>query len=172
MADKEAFPPAKYVKFLNMVIEKMQQNLKNFPKLLPVAFLLNNETNKTQIIGMPFRNEEDKESCAAMLKDRAIEMQADAICFLSEAWTLPEKYRTKEMIDSILQQYGEIANFPERMEIVTIQLETYEGIWMATGSIREAKKGRKISGLRWMNANQAEGRFVHLLPSKEDKTKH
>lgn len=166
MTDKNIHPPAKYVSLLNKIIEQIQKNLKSQEQLLPVAFLLNQESKKTEIIGLPFKNEEDKDYHAEMLRQKASRMQADAICFLSEAWTLPKKYTSKDMVKSILQKYGEIANFPEKVEIVIINFETHEGIWTGIADIKPAKKGRKMVGLHWTKAENIAGRFTHLLPVK------
>jgi hypothetical protein len=164
MDNKKNHPPAKYVAVLSDIIDKVQQNLKNHDQLLPVAFLLNDK--KMQIFGSTLDNETDKNYFAELLKQSASKMNADAICFVAESWTLPEKYRNREDTERILKQYGMISEFPEKIEIIAINLETREGTWTGMGDIRPAKKGRKMTGLTWMKSEIMEGRFTHLLPVK------
>lgn len=159
-------PPAKYVKFLSDIIEKAQQNLKNHTQLLPIAFLINHENKKTEIISSNFNDEHEKDYFAETVKQRASKIQADAICFLAESWTLPEKYHSKDMMDTIIKKYGTISNFPERKEIVMINLETNEGIWVGMSDLKLAKKGKKLVGFKWMKSPEIHGRFANLLPIK------
>lgn len=164
MDKNKDLPPTRYVAILSDIIDKIQLNLKKYEQLHPVAFLLNEK--KMEIFASDFSNEKQKNYFAELLKQSARKMNADAVCFVAESWTLPDKYRTKEDMDRILKQYGSISEFPERVEIVAIMLETREGKWTGMADIKPAKKGRKMAGLSWMKADMMEGRFSHLLPVK------
>lgn len=159
-------PPAKYVSFLSKIIEQAQQNLKNHSQLSPVAFLISHASKKTEILGSGFSNPDEKDFFAETVKQRASKMQADAICFLAESWTLPQKYQTPDMVQSILKKYGSVSNFPERKEIVMINLETDEGVWVGMSDLKPAKKGKKMVGIKWQKSPELHGRFANLLPIK------
>jgi hypothetical protein len=166
MANNDNQPPAKYVSFLSKIIKLAQQNLKNDSQLLPVAFLISHASKKTEILGSDFSNPEEKDFFAETVKQRANKMQADAICFLAESWTIPEKYQKPDMVQSILKKYGSVSNFPERKEIVLINLETNEGVWVGMSDLKPAKKGKKMVGIKWMKSPELQGRFANLLPVK------
>jgi len=164
MDKKNNHPPAKYVAILSDIIDKVQKNLKNYDQLLPVAFLLN--TKKIEVLALPMGNEDEKNYFAEVLKQRASRFDAEAVCFIAESWTLPEKYRGTDDFERIIKQYGSISNFPEKIEIIAITFETRDGTWTGMGDIKPAKKGRKMTGLTWIKAEIMGGRFAHLLPVK------
>jgi hypothetical protein len=166
MGNNTDYPPAKYTVFLNKIIEQAQQNLKNHSQLLPIAFLISHENKKTELVGSNFSDVNEKDYFAETVRQRASKIQADAICFLAESWTVPEKYQNKDMVESILQKYGQISNFPEKKEIVMINLETTDGLWIGMSDLKPAKKGKKIVGFKWMKSDNLHGRFANLLPVK------
>lgn len=159
-------PPAEYAGLLGTIMEKVQQNLKAHDQLLPVAFLINLKKNKIDVVAANFADDAAKDFFAETVRQRASRFEAEAICFASEAWSLPEKYSTKEHMDRIYRVYGSLSNFPEREEIVMLSLQTHDGLWMATSRISTAKKGRKATGFKWMKSDGSDGRFTKLLPPK------
>lgn len=159
-------PPAEYAGVIGNILDKVKHNLKAHDQLLSVAFLINLEQGKIELVAGEFDGEDAKDYFSETVRQRASRMQAEAICFVSEAWTLPEKYSTQEHIDRIRNVYGSISAFPEREEIVMVSLETHDGLWMARSGIAPAKKGRKPTGFSWVKADGMTGRFAHLLPPR------
>lgn len=164
MDKNKDLPPTKYVAILSDIIDQIQSNLKKHDQLVPLAYLLNQK--EMAIFASQFDDEKQKNYFSELIKQHASKINADAICFVAESWTLPEKYRNKADMTRILKQYGSISEFPERVEIIAISLETREGKWTGMGDIKPAKKGRKMTGLKWMKVEMMEGRFSHLLPVK------
>lgn len=159
-------PPAEYAGVISNVLDKVRHNLKVHDQLLSVAFLINLEQGKIELVAGEFDGEDAKDYFSETVRQRASRMQAEAICFVSEAWTLPEKYSTQEDIERIRKVYGSISEFPEREEIIMVSLETHDGMWMARSGIAPAKKGRKPTGFSWLKADGMTGRFAHLLPPR------
>lgn len=166
MANDKELPPLRYTNFLNHVVDKLQKNLKNSSQLVSVAFLINDENQKIEIIPLTFKDDAEKDYAVEIIKQRASKWKADAICMLSEGWALPTKYQNPEDTNRILNEYGQISNFPEKVDIVFLNLETREGLWTGIGHIKPAKKGRKISGFAWKKVSGMEGRFSNMLPVK------
>jgi hypothetical protein len=86
-----------------------------------------------------------------------------------EAWGLPkDKVRRHE---EIRDRYGSIGNSPYKVDVVSFILESRYGIWAAQVLLKpkgHSKKKRTFGDAIFQRMDEAEGRFVGLLPVRED----
>ena len=88
---------------------------------------------------------------------------------ITEAWSLrPDKI---PQMHAILDKYGSIGASPYAIDVCSLALETRRGVWVAQPQIKPkgiSKKKRTIGVVEFRYFTEVEGRFMHLLPKKED----
>ncbi len=97
-------------------------------------------------------------------------IEADFVFVVMEAWSLrPDKlHRYNEILD----KYGSIGNSPYAIDVVTLSLETRHGTWLAQMPIKpkgHSKKKRTFGQPEFRFFTEAKGRFVDLLPTKDNQ---
>jgi hypothetical protein len=86
-----------------------------------------------------------------------------------EAWSLRSDKISK--MDAILDKYGSIGASPFAIDVCSLTLETRRGVWVAQQPIKPkgiSKKERIIGVVKLRYFTEVGGRFIHLLPKKED----
>ena len=115
-------------------------------------------------------SDETKDESAAAIKHAATLIEADFIFVVMEAWSLrPDKLHRYE---EILDKYGSIGNSPYAIDVVTLSLETRHGMWLAQMPIKpkgHSKKKRTFGQPEFRYFTEAKGRFVDLLPAKDNQ---
>lgn len=96
-------------------------------------------------------------------------MKADFIFQVREAWKLPQKYAAR--YEEILDKYGSVGGSSYAQDVVALSLETTHGTWIATCFIKPkppSKKRRTFGQPVFDHMPEVQGRFVGLLPNKEN----
>jgi hypothetical protein len=96
-------------------------------------------------------------------------LEADFIFQIREAWMLPTKYVSKH--EAIVEKYGSIGASPYAQDLAAFSLETTHRTWIATMPLKAKPPSKKKTYFRtgcFQHMPQVEGRFVRLLPNKEN----
>jgi hypothetical protein len=164
--------PQAYLDTLNPLIATARKFMEEGQSLHPVAFVGNFTTAMTVPVLFDTSSVEAKEGSSQGIRLAARELDADFVAVIMEAWSLPEdKARNYQ---AILDRYGSIAASPYRIDIVTISVETRHGLWLAQMPIKpkgKSKNRRTFGEPQFRLFSEAEGRFVGLLPVKDDAIK-
>ena len=161
--------PQAYLDTLDPLIATARKFMEEGQSLHPVAFVGNFTTGITVPVLFDTSSAAAKDSSSKGIRQAAKDLDADFVAVIMEAWSLPEdKARNYQ---AILERYGSIAASPYRVDIVTISVETRHGLWLAQMPIKPkgvSKKLRTFGEPKYRLFSEAEGRFVGLLPSKDD----
>ncbi len=156
--------PKNYLEVIEPLIAKARGFVEGGEKLAPIAFVGNFTTK--QILPVIINT---KDRSALAIQTTAAQLEADFVFTVMEAWGLP-----KDKIDryqAILDRYGSIGNSPYKVDTASFTLETSYGIWGAQELLKPkgySKKKRTFGQLTFRHMDGAEGRFVGLLPVRED----
>jgi hypothetical protein len=74
-------------------------------------------------------------------------------------------------MDAILDKYGSIGASSYAIDVCVFSLETGRGMWASQPPIKPkgiSRKKRTIGVVEFRYFTEAQGRFMHLLPKKED----
>ena len=163
--------PESYQKVIAPVIAKARELLEQGEALVPMAFVGNFATGVTVPVVLQSRSVAEKDAAAEAIRRVAGQLEADFVLVLIEAYSLraDKVGRYQEVLD----EYGSLANCPAswRIDIVSLSLETRHGLWVAQVPVKPkglSKKKRTIGALDFRHYTEVEGRFVDLLPVKED----
>ena len=161
--------PQAYLDTLDPLIATARKFMEEGQSLHPVAFVGNFTTGITVPVLFDTSSSEAKDGSSMGIRQTAKDLDADFVAVIMEAWSLPEdKARNYQ---AILERYGSIAASPYRVDIVTISVETRHGLWLAQMPIKPkgvSKKLRTFGEPKYRLFSEAQGRFVGLLPEKDD----
>lgn len=116
----------------------------------------------------------DTSSIAAKLTSRqhvqhaAAILKADFVLVLMEGWALPaDKVAQRK---AILDKYGAISNYPGKLDVLHVTLETREGLFAATARIKPKgiSKVKRIFEALAFHEYRAEGTMAGLLVPDDD----
>ncbi len=162
-------PPQAYLEIILPLIDAARGFMERGESLIPVAFAGNLKTQKTLPVMLKSGSDEIKDESAAAIKHAATMLEADFVFVAMEAWSLrPDKLHR---VDEILDKYGSIGNSPYAIDVVSMSLETRHGMWVAQLPIKpkgHSKKKRTFGQPEFRFFTEAKGRFVDLLPTKDD----
>jgi len=161
-------PPKAYMDIINSLVDKARELLEAGEKLQAFAFVGNLTTKQVIPVMIQPGSVEDKDQSAREIQSEALELEADFVFSIMEAWTLrPDKIR---QMNAILDKFGSIGASPYAIDTCSLMLETRHGVWAAQPQIKPkgiSKKKRTIGVVEFRYFTETEGRFVHLLPKKE-----
>ena len=162
-------PPQAYMDIISSLIDKARDFLEAGEKLQAFAFVGNLTTKEVIPVMIQPGSIEDKDRSARAIQSVALVLEADFVFAITEAWSLrPDKI---PQMDAILDKYGSIGASPYAIDICSFALETKRGVWVAQPQIKPkgiSKKKRTIGVVDFRYFKEVEGRFMHLLPKKED----
>jgi hypothetical protein len=123
--------------------------------------------NKAEWFAAPWETDADKDHAAMIVKKRAGEVDAEAIFFGSEAYTLKvEKKDLKKAMD------GRVSDHPDKQESFIFTVETKEAKWMGVADILERDGKKYLGPWEWKEDPEATGRFCNLLPKNHKESLH
>ena len=161
-------PPQAYMDIISPLIDKARGFLETGEKLQPFAFVGNLTTKQIMPVMIQPGSGEDKDQSAREIQSAALVLEADFVFTIMEAWSLrPDKVT---QMDKILDKYGSIGASPYAIDVCTLMLETRRGVWVSQPQIKPkgiSKKKRTIGAVEFRFYTEVEGRFSHLLPTKE-----
>lgn len=162
-------PPQAYMDIINPLIGKARGVLEAGEKLQAIAFVGNLTTKEVIPVMIQPGSGEDKDRSARTIQSAALTLDADFVFTIMEAWSLrPDKI---PKMNAILDKYGSIGASPYAIDVCSFALETRRGVWVAQQQIKLkgiSKKKRTIGIIEFRYFTEAEGRFMHLLPKRED----
>ena len=162
-------PPQAYMDIISPLIDKARSYLENGDKLQAMAFVGNLSTKQVIPVMIQPGSGEDKDQSSRNIQSVAQYSDADFVFTIMEAWSLrPDKV---SKMDAIMDKYGSIGASPYAIDVCSIALETRRGVWIAQQQIKPkgiSKKKRTIGVVEFRHFTEVAGRFMHLLPKKED----
>ena len=161
--------PENYWKFIAPLITTARGFLENGESLAAIAFVGSFSSGTCIPVLLQPSSIESKDRSALAIKTTANTLGADFIFVIMEAWSL-RKDKVLQM-DAILDKYGSIGASPYAVDVVSMALETRHGVWMAEVPIKRkgiSKKKRTIGPPEFRHFTEFEGRFVNLLPKKDE----
>lgn len=161
--------PDTYLRIITPLIQVAREHLEKGEHLVPIAFVGNFESGMTVPIQLQIDSEKSKLHAAESIRLEAEYHKADFVFMLTEAWSLRKDKIHR--INEIYERYGSIGASPYAVDIVSMSLETRHGVWLAEVSIKPigvSKKKRTIGTPEFRLFKEAQGRFVHLLPAKNN----
>lgn len=173
MAGTFSIIPEQYQSFVVDAVLWARQQLETGEKLKAVFYIGNSEKQTVIRSFVDTSTEESRVKSANAARTIAAIEQADFVLNISEVWALP----TKDMLryQEILEKHGSLAAYKGRVDSVSFQLETYEGIFGAIEPIKPkppSKKRRTFAEPRFFKADGAEGRLANILPVRTPPTVH
>jgi hypothetical protein len=162
-------PPQAYMDIISPQIEKARALLEAGEKLQPLAFVGNLTTKEIIPVMIQSGSGEGKDQSARLIQSAASLLDADFVFAVMEAWALrPDKIR---QMDAILDKFGSIGASPYAIDVCVFSLETKRGMWVSQPPIKPkgiSRKKRTIGAVEFRYFTEVQGRFMHLLPKKED----
>ena len=162
-------PPQSYMDIISSLIDKARGFLEAGEKLQAFAFVGNLTSKEVIPVMIQPGSGDDKDQSARTIQSAALTLDADFVFTIMEAWSLrPNKI---PQMDAILDIYGSICASPYAIDTCSLMLETRHGVWAAQPQIKPkgiSKKKRTIGEIEFRYFTEVEGRFMHLLPKKED----
>ena len=163
--------PERYLQKINPLIAHARSLVEKGESLAALAFI--GSLSKDQVIPVVLddSSDESKDSSAKTISMTAAILDADFIFQVREAWMLPPRYAPRH--EAILDEYGSIGASPYAQDVVALSLETTHGTWIAMMPLKAkppSKKRRTFATVVFEHMPQVEGRFVGLLPKKENES--
>jgi hypothetical protein len=162
-------PPQAYMDIISSQIDKARSLLEAGEKLQPFAFVGNLTTKEIIPVMIQSGSGEGKDQSARLIQSASSVLDADFVFTVMEAWALrPDKVR---QVDAILDKFGSIGASPYAIDVCVFSLETRHGMWISQPPIKPkgiSRKKRTIGVVEFRYFTEAQGRFMHLLPKKED----
>ena len=153
---------------ISPLINKARGFLEAGEPLEPFAFVGNLTTKQVIAVTIKSGGGEDKDQSARQIQSSALALDADFVFTIMEAWSLrPDKM---PQMEAILERYGSIGASPFAVDVVGLTLETKRGVWVAQPQIKPkgiSKKKRTMDAPEFRYYTEVEGRFSHLLPTKD-----
>ena len=163
-------PPQAYMDIISSLIDKARGFLEAGEKLQAMAFVGNLTSKEVIPVVIQPGSGDDKDQSARTIQSAALALDADFVFTIMEAWSLrPNKI---PQMDAILDKYGSIGASPYAIDVCSLALETRRGIWVAQPQIKPkgiSKKKRTIGAIEFRYFTEVGGRFMHLLPKKDDE---
>lgn len=162
--------PEAYLKIIESIIQDARELLEKGEHLNATAYVGNFASRTIIPVVLRVDSEAAKEDSAELIKLAADFNNADFVFALMEAWSLRKDKLSKA--EEIYERYGSIAASPYAVDIIAASLETIHGVWMAEIPIKPkgfSKKKRTFGVPEFKHFTETEGRFVHLLPARDEE---
>jgi hypothetical protein len=162
-------PPQAYMDIIGSLIDTARELLESGEKVQAFAFVGNLTTEEIIPVMIHSGSVENKDQSARAIQSAALVLDADFVFVIMEAWALRSAKISQR--DAILDKYGSIGASPYAVDVCSFTLETRRGVWIAQQQIKPkgiSKKKRTFGVIEFRYFTEAEGRFLHLLPKRED----
>jgi hypothetical protein len=162
--------PRTYLAIVQPLIDTARGIMERGESLVPFAFVGNLTTRETYAVMLDTGSEAKKDLSAETIRQLAHSHQADFVFVIMDAWSLPPDKMGQ--VDEILERYGSIGASPYRVDVIAFSLETRHGIWVAQAAVQSkghTKGARTFAAPTFQHFTEAQGRFVDLLPVKDDE---
>jgi hypothetical protein len=165
MSDDTTFPAA-VAPLVEDVLTTCRAQLTEGP-VTATTYIVNSSAKTITPVEMYMPTEVAKDMSADVARWMAKNAKADATIAVSEAWSLSEQDSPRHA--EIIKQYGSIGEYPGRLDILTVNVQTHDGVWMGRAPIITEGRARRFGPLEVVKAGKSDGRFTNFLPPKEEE---
>lgn len=161
--------PEKYREVIEPLIAKARGFVEAGEALAPIAFVGNFASRQILHVAIGTADDDTKDRAARAIQMAAAQLDADFVFTAMEAWGLRKDKVSRH--EEIRERYGSIGNSPYRISVASFILESRYGIWASQVLLKPkgySKKKRTFGDAKFQRMDSAEGRFVGLLPVRED----
>jgi hypothetical protein len=162
--------PSTYLSIVQPLIDTARGIMERGEALVPFAFVGNLTTRETYAVMLDTGSDAKKDRSADTIRQLAHAHQGDFVFVIMDAWALPPDKMGD--VEEILERYGSIGASPYRVDVIAFSLETRYGIWVAQVPVQSkggSTKARTFAVPAFQHFTEAQGRFVDLLPVKDDE---
>ena len=153
----------------------IRQNFEEYGYLTPVIFVVPGLE-----LGVPFcildaskfmTGEAGKDALAEVTRTFCAEVKAVSAILATEVWTLPPGHPASlshEAMAAEYERYGGLANHPDRVEAVSVSVESRSGCCLYMAKISRAEDRPGLGEWEKLEGNErSSGRFVGFLPVQD-----
>lgn len=161
--DTTAFPPDVQPlidKVLAICREQMTEGT-----VTPVTYVIESKSRLLVPVEMHMPDNVAKDISAALVRMTAKSIKADMTIMVTEAWSLSAADAARHA--EIVEQYGSIGEYPGKLDILMVTVQTRAGHWMARAPIETRGQARRCGELEVMRAEGAAGRFTNFLGDED-----
>lgn len=159
--------PPKIQNMLDKMMSNFEQVLAAGEEVEPFVFFGQIAERDVHVMPLQFGSEAQKNMLAAAIRQACARVQADFSMFVSEAWSLPSKVKGPGDKDP-MEGYSSISEHPDRVEVLTVNVETTQGCWMISREIQPTPDGKArhfVTQAQPVFSPRVEGRFAGFLPT-------
>jgi hypothetical protein len=155
---------------VNRLIEAIATRLDEGKELPPSWFLIHRELRTVLPLVIPFNSAQEKYAAADKVRAMAYKMQCDCVIFVCEGWGLA--HASPERYEQILASGGQIRDQPDAVDVILLNIETHDSLWMAQPKVTVRGKRRLLGPIEYMAGPElhALGAMQHYLPPKPGTT--
>lgn len=153
-------PDAETRRRIDSLLKDCRHQLAETGGVVPAALLLHGDDG-IMAVPLVFSSLAEKKRVSFGIRELVKLYDVHTVLSVYEGWTLPPG-TTKDVADSLLAKYGEIAKMPQRVEVVHVAIETRAGgIWDAQACI--VRKDRSVTLAEPVYRDLSEGQLVGHL---------
>lgn len=159
--------PEDLVPLVAHALESVTERLDEGKDVPPTWFLINRELRAVLPLVIPFGNYEEKCRAAETVRALAYKMQCDCVIFFCEGWglTRPNAEQAKRVAET-----GSVRDEPDAVDILMVNVETYEGAWAAQPRVFEKGTRHELGPIELLDGGTLMGRMSNWLPPKPGTT--
>lgn len=161
--------PADIAELIETALQDARKWLHAGKQVPPTWFLLNRELGAMMPLPLPFRTAAEKHRAAQLVRDLAAKMSCDCVVFICEGWGLS---RVDVATAERLGRTGQVKDEPGAVDVLLVNVETYEGDWWAQPQVTTQGKERRLAPVVFRTMSIAAGNMVGYLPPKPGTAVH
>lgn len=171
MSTNKPLPPD-VAALLDGILEGIRSFLDKGETIIPTWFIASREMGAMHPVPVPFRNDRQKDIAARAIRELVSMMQQvtpiDCVAFICEGWGLTTQNDER---GQRLRETGNIRDEPDAVDIIMINIETYEGVWAAQPQVFQRDDRRELGPIEIRCFEHFEGRMSNWLPPKPGTTR-
>ena len=161
--------PADVAKLLDSALTLARETLAIGDEVPPTWYLMNREIGSAIMVVAPFRNDDEKYAAAHKIRHTATLSGCDCVVFICEGWAKPSLSTDPDF--ERLSRTGNIRDEPDRIDVLMINVETYDGFWGAMPEVFAKGRRRELAAVEFERGEQM-GAMSSWLPPRHDTTRH
>lgn len=152
--------------FVQATVTAAWERLQNGESVQTAMFLNSTGGSEMHKIPIDTSSTQSKDACAVYARQLAALRNSTACVFMSESWGLSKSDARRH--EYILDRYGAIANYPGRLDLLFLNVETQEGTFAFQAEIVACPPSKKKRTLKvvegFFRADSSSGRLSSILP--------
>lgn len=154
---------------LDALVESARETLAQGKQVPPTWFLINREIGSMMPLVMPFRDDNEKRAAANLVRATIKRAGCDCVVFVCEGWA-KSMNRDDPNWDRI-NRTGNVRDEAGRIDVLMINVETYDGFWGAMPEVSEKGHRRELAPVEYKPSEQM-GAMSNFLPPKPGTVSH